>query len=275
MQSQIAQALRLRHQPVAMLWSDEFPEGARRFKEGRWGCIMWLVAHAARGQSAACDRRTFGCFGGGVGMGFGNQYRNFPGGQACFCHFLSSGNEGWETGRQVAEKIKPHMRPEAHEEFVKGEGYLKSPALVQQFIDCLPITDIPAATVVFKPLGEVAPAADPPKVITFFADPDQFSALVVLANYGRGDNENVIIPFAAGCQTIGIYPLREARSQTPRAVAGLTDLSARLAVRRQLGDNLLSFSVPFGMYQEMEGHVAGSFLERHTWGALLKARGEQ
>jgi hypothetical protein len=29
------------------------------------------------------------------------------------------------------------------------------------------------------------------------------------------------------------------------------------------------------MFQEMEGHVAGSFLERHTWGALLKARGEQ
>ncbi|MFN2168622.1 MAG: DUF169 domain-containing protein, partial [Anaerolineae bacterium] len=106
-------------------------------------------------------------------------------------------------------------------------------------------------------------------------DPDQISALVVLANYGRGHNENVIIPFAAGCQTIGIYPLREAQSETPRAVVGLTDLSARVAVRRQLGDNLQTFSLPFAMFQEMEGHVAGSFLERHTWKALLKARGEQ
>ncbi|MCU0558466.1 MAG: DUF169 domain-containing protein [Desulfobacterales bacterium] len=275
MQSQIAQALRLRHQPVAMLWSDKTPEGALQFKEGKWGCIMWLVAHAARGKSAACDRRTFGCFGGGVGMGFGNQYLNFPGGQACFCRFLSSGNDLWETGRRVAEKIKPHLRPEAHDNFVKGERYLKSPELVQKFIDCLPIADIPAATVVFKPLGDVDAKTDPPKVITFFADPDQLSALVVLANYGRGDNQNVIIPFAAGCQTIGIYPLREAQSETPRAVVGLTDLSARVAVRRQLGDNLLSFSVPLPMFEEMEGQVAGSFLERHTWAELLKARGEE
>lgn len=89
MQSQIAQAFRLRHQPVAMSWSDHKPENAIQFKEGKWGCILWLAAHAARGKSAACDRRTFGCFGGGVGMGFGNQYLNFPGGQACFCRFLT------------------------------------------------------------------------------------------------------------------------------------------------------------------------------------------
>jgi hypothetical protein len=50
MQSQIAQALGLRHHPVALLWADEKPDGAIQFKEGKWGCIMWLVAHAARGE---------------------------------------------------------------------------------------------------------------------------------------------------------------------------------------------------------------------------------
>lgn len=274
MESRIAQALRLRHHPVALMWSDEKPENAMQFKEGRWGCIMWLIANAARGKPAACDRRTFGCFGGGVGMGFGNQYKNFPGGEACFCHFLSSGNENWETGRQVAEKVKPHLHPEAHDNFVKGERYLKDPRLVQKFIDCLPITDIPASYVVFKPLEAVDIETEPPKVITFFADPDQLSALVVLANYGRGDNENVIIPFSAGCQAIGIHPFREAQSERPRAVVGLTDLSARVAVRRQLGGDLLTFSMPLALFKEMEGNVAGSFLERHTWGELMKARGE-
>ena len=35
-----------------------------------------------------------------------------------------------------------------------------------------------------------------------------------------GGNENVIIPDAAGCQTIGIAPYREAQSERPRAVVG-------------------------------------------------------
>ena len=50
-----------------------------------------------------------------------------------------------------------------------------------------------------------------PQTIIFFVNPDQLSALTVLTNYGRGDNKNVIIPYAAGCQTIGIYPYREAK----------------------------------------------------------------
>ncbi len=93
-----------------------------------------------------------------------------------------------------------------------------------------------------------------------FVNPDQLSALTVLANYARGDNENAIIPYAAGCQTIGIYPYREAASARPRAVVGLTDLSARLYVRKQMGDpHLLTFTVPFALFEEMERSVPGSF----------------
>jgi hypothetical protein len=108
----------------------------------------------------------------------------------------------------------------------------------------------------------------------FFADPDQLSAMVVLANYDRADNQNVIIPYAAGCQTIGIYPYREARAKKPRAVVGLSDLSARVYIRKQLADNLMTFAVPLAMFKEMEGNVAGSFLERPTWQGLLKAKRE-
>jgi hypothetical protein len=94
----------------------------------------------------------------------------------------------------------------------------------------------------------------------------------VLANYGRGDNENVIMPYAAGCQTIGIYPYREARSERPRAVVGLTDLSARVYVRRQLDGNLMTFALPPAMFEEMEANVEGSFLESHTWKTLLEGK---
>jgi len=271
MESKIAKSIQLKHQPVALIWSDQKPEDVMEFKEGKWGCVMWLVASAAKGKAAICDRKTFGCFGGGVGMGFGNRYQNFPGGVDCFCHFLSSGNEAWEKGQRFAEKAKRHMRDEFYDNFVHGERYLKSPEQVRKFVASLPMTAIPAAYVLFKPLQDVREEEEP-VVIIFFADPDQLSALVVLANYSRDDNENVIIPHAAGCHTVGIYPYREAKAQKQRAVVGLTDISARAYVGKQLGANLMTFAVPLKMYEEMEHDVDGSFLERPVWQSLLKGK---
>lgn len=272
MKSKIAAAIALKHHPIALIWSDEKPERAVQFKEGKWGCIMWLAASAVKGNTAACDRHTFGCFGGGVGMGFGDQYLNFPGGKGCFCHFLSSGNDQWEQGRQSAEQVKSFLTKESYDNFVQGERYLKNPEQVKKFIEGLPITDIPAAYVVFKPLPEVEADREKPQVVVFFADPDQLSALVVLANYDRGDNQNVIMPYAAGCQTIGIYPYQEAKSDKPRAVVGLTDLSARVHIRKQLGDHLMSFAAPLSLFNQMEANVEGSFLERPTWQSLVRGK---
>jgi len=272
MESKIANAISLNYQPVALIWSDQEPAEAVQFQQGKWGCIMWLAASAAKGKAAACDRKTFGCFGGGVGMGFGDQYVNFPGGKDCFCHFLSGGNEQWEQGRQAAEKVKPFLRKESYDNFVSGERYIKTPEQVHQFIENLPITDIPAEYVIFKPLADIDPQQETPQVIVFFADPDQLSALVVLANYDRQDNHNVIIPYAAGCQTIGIYPYQEAKAEKKRAVVGLTDLSARVSIRKLLEDHLMTFAVPLAMFEEMERNVADSFLERPTWQALLKTK---
>jgi uncharacterized protein (DUF169 family) len=269
MQSKIAESIGFKYGPVAMILTDVKPEGARQFKEGKWGCVMFLLAATARGETAAFDRKTFGCWGGGVGLGFGNQYKNFPGGEECFCYFLSVGNEQWEQGRQAAEKIQPFLRSEAYDDFLHGEKYVQSPELVKNFIECLPIVDIPFEYVVFKPLEAVDSGKEKPDVIVFLGDMDQISALTILANYHREDNENVIFPYAAGCQTIGIYPLQEAKSEKPRAVLGLSDISARVAIKRLLKEDFMSFAVPFRLFQEMEENVVGSFLERNTWKNLL------
>ena len=272
MESRIHRAIETKHPPVALIWSDGKPEGAMQFQEGRWGCVMWLAASAAKGRPAVCDAATFGCIGGGVGMGFGDRYKSFPGSEKGFRHFLSSGIEGWSGGAAVAEMVKPFMQGEAYDNFLHGERCFKTPELVKRFIEALPITQIPRRYVLFRSLADVDPDMEPPQTVIFFADPDELSALVVLANYGRGDNENVIIPFAAGCQTIGIYPYREANTAKPRAVVGLTDLSARVCIRKQLGDNLLSFAMPFALFKEMEANVEGSFLQRHPWQELLAAK---
>lgn len=90
MESKIARAIGLRYPPVAILFSERKPEGALQFKERRWGCVVAMFTAAAKGRTAVFDRQTFGCLGGGTGLGFGNQYVHFPGGIE---YYISTGNK--------------------------------------------------------------------------------------------------------------------------------------------------------------------------------------
>ena len=273
MNSVTGNAIELKTQPVALVWADEAPAGATRFKPGRWGCVVNLFATAAaRGRAGAFDRRTFGCWGGGVGLGFGNQYQDFPGGLDCFCRFLSNGNEQWERGRAVGDQMKVSGGGRMADDFLHGERYLRDPETTRRFVEALPMRDIPAGFVVVKPLGETDPEREDVKSVTFFVDPDRLSALVILANYTRPDAENVIVPWAAGCQVMGIYAYRELERERPRGLIGLTDISARKNIRPILGEYVLSFTAPWPLFREMESNVKGSFLERETWRTLRKPR---
>ncbi|RPI27359.1 MAG: hypothetical protein EHM61_08705 [Acidobacteria bacterium] len=268
MKSLLREALKLEYEPVAILWTDDLPPDALEFSRGKWGCVMSLFGTVAqRGRTAAFSRETFGCWGGGVGLGFGNAYLGFPGGLDGFCGFLSDGNEKSEKGRAVAEQCASWMRGELREEFLHGEGYRKNPELVQQWVASLPLTDVPTRYVVFKQLPHLT-AEERPVSIVFLANPDQMSALVVMANYARPGGENAVIPHAAGCQSIGIFTYRETEASKPRAVVGLNDISARRQLRR-LGKDLVTVSVPLALYQEMEANVAGSFLEKEQWRSLI------
>lgn len=275
MESKIEKALGLKDiKPVALLWSDERPDGAVEFKQGKWGCVMWLVTAAARGKVACASRETAGCYGGAVGLGFGDVYERFPGGKDGFCYFLSVGNMARPGGKEVAERVKPYLTHESYDNFLHGERYRKYPQLVETFIAELPMRDIPARFVIFKPLDTVMLETEKPEVVIFFVNPDQLAALVILANYAREGNENVFIPYAAGCQTIGIYPYREKEKKPSRAVVGLTDISARLYTKRQLGEgHLMTFAAPWEMFLEMESNVDGSFLQRPTWRHLTSGDG--
>lgn len=265
--------MHLKYEPVSITLSDDKPDKAVEFKEGKFGCVMSLLAAAVKGRPAAASRATVACPGGGTGLGFGNQYANLPGGVGVFCRFLSTGNEGDEAGMQTTEMIRPFLTEEAYDNFRYGERYLKTPELVEKFVNQLPITDVPNEYVLFKPLRDIDPSKEEPYVVVFLADPDQLAALVVLANYERDSSESVIIPHAAGCQAIGIYPFRETQSDVPRAVVGMVDISARVQMRRQLKDDLMSFAVPYAMFREMEGNVPGSFLERRSWHDLMRLKG--
>jgi hypothetical protein len=105
-------------------------------------------------------------------------------------------------------------------------------------------------------------------VISFAANPHQISALTTLYYYEADALDTIIIAKGAACHQIGIFPYREAGSPHPRAVVGLTDLFARRSIRQQLGDDIMTFSVPFALFESMERNVEGSFLQEETWEAL-------
>ncbi|MGC8723427.1 MAG: DUF169 domain-containing protein [Acidobacteriota bacterium] len=235
MESLIAEELKLRHQPVAILFTDEKPEGAARFKEHRWGCVMSMLAASARGFTALFDRKTTGCVGGQVGLCFGNGYQGRD-----MARFLSSGPR--DDGRE-------------------GLGYLESPEVARAYLEGIPYTDISESYVVLKPLRKVDPEREEPRLVVLLPNADQASALWVLANYDRPKGDGVIAPFASGCQSICLLPYAESKKRKPRAVLGGMDISAR----PYLDPDLLTFTVPWPLFLAMEDRVTGSFLERETW----------
>lgn len=242
MYSQLVEKLKLKYYPVAIIFSNEKAEEAMQFQEGKRACVIALLTAATKGKTAVFDRKTAGCVGGMAGLCFGNQYHLMPGGIE---YFLSTGRgEGYPP----------------------GEGYIKTPELAKTFVDSLPYKDIEAEYVIFKPLKDVDCEVEKPVLICMYANPDQLSALVVLANYDRETNDNVMVPFASGCQSICLLPYEQREKSLPKAVIGMTDITARPIVPAET----LSFTVPFKMFQEMEKNSAESFLDKEDWKKIAK-----
>jgi len=253
MQSKLAEELALATSPVAVILTDDKPEGALQFKEGAWGCVASTMVAVAKGRTAVFDRKSFGCPGGGVGLGFGDQYTqcNFA-----IDYLLSNGNEeiAAKTGR------RSHM--------IEGERFFKSPEQVHNWLDSIPFTDVPTEYVVMKPLEQVTDA-EKPELVIFLVNADQLSALVVLADYQRGSGDSAIARFGGSCQSI-VFGFAEALRDRPRGVIGFFDIAQRSRVDR----NTLSFTVPWSLFAEMEASVEGSFLELGDWQKLKARQGE-
>lgn len=264
MQTNIERALALRFPPLTIFYAQELPKEA---KVPNPLCSMMLIGQAAtKGETVALSRDSCACPGAASGFGLEPLSPDrFPGGRECFLRFLSVGNRGWEQGEAVIRQLKKEDAPKIFiEEFTAGEGFLKTPELAEEWAASLPASKAAGPYVVIKPLKDLSPG-EKPQLVTFLVDPDQLSALVVLANFARPGSDNVRIPFGAGCTCFGTYPFAEAEAESPHAIVGLTDISARFYMRKPLGEDIMSFTVPLSMYEEMESNVPESFLTRFAW----------
>jgi len=268
--SEIARACGIATNPVAIIWTDRKPDNALEFREGVWSCVMWLFAKVAlEGKTAVFSRETTTCTGGAMGLGFGRPFdRHAVRNETGFCSFLSNGIEG-AADKAAYEKIIGQADARNKKVLTEGERFLKSPEVVRKFLEILPAYDVKCGYVVMKPIHEVEDGEDIRSVV-FVANADQIAALSILANFATGNiREGVIVAAgAAGCQAMGVCTYAEGETVTPRAVVGLTDLSARKAVRTTLGKDILTFSVPLPLYWEMEENVPESFLGLDLWKEL-------
>lgn len=97
------------------------------------------------------------------------------------------------------------------------------------------------------------------EVINLFPDVTGLASLTVLSNYDREQNmDNVLTPFASGCQSVFTIPYHEKFQQSPKSVIGLMDP----LVRQFIPENMLAFSVPANRFVEMAENVESSFLDR-------------
>ena len=109
------------------------------------------------------------------------------------------------------------------------------------------------------------------RTVTFYVNPDQISLLILGAEYHNAsvNNTPVTAPFGSGCgQMAALFGAPDA--DTPRAVIGATDI----AMRDSLPPDILAFTVNKPMFKQLCELDESSFLHKHFWKKLRKARGE-
>lgn len=218
--------------PMAFYYTDKEGQApVHRITEGQH-CFVNDLAAIRQGRALSFDTKSIACFGGKRYLGFSQSLMpNFE-------YFLSCGIPGK----------------------LEGERYKKSPELVKELLNHVPTIQAPGKYIVFK-RWDALEEADEPQVVIFFASPDVLSGLFTLANYDEPTNEAVFCPMGAGCGTIVQYPLNECKSDRPRAVLGMFDVSARPGV----DPTHLAFSVPMHKFERMVADMDESFLITGSW----------
>jgi uncharacterized protein (DUF169 family) len=231
--SKIAEAIKLSTYPIAILKTNQIQKDALQIQKGG-ACVVAFLKAAAQGKIITFCETSEICRGGKVGLGF----CKLP---DVMQYFLSTGDVATE-----------------------GEFYKKSPKLAKAYIDGLPkITS--SQYITFKPY-DFLEETEVPEAILFLVNADQLSGLVTLANFDRADQNNVQISFGSGCSQSILYVLNEQETDSDICMIGLTDPSARKVIDK----DILSFSIPYHRFLEMEQNVSDSFLVHKTWKSIYQ-----
>jgi uncharacterized protein (DUF169 family) len=222
--------------PIVFYYADD--DGGAEWSEKQKGrsCLICELAKVRGGRSLVYNAERILCGGAKRYLGYTDKMR--PG----FEYFLSCGNDT-----------------------IEGERYLRSPALVNEFMKNQQSLHSAGKNIVFKRWDKLT-ENDEPDVVIFFAGPDVLSGLFTLANFDQSEPNGTFTPFGAGCGSIIYYPWLESKSERQRAVIGMFDPSARPCVP----ENILTFAVPMNRFEKMINYMDESFLITETWETVRK-----
>ncbi len=227
--------------PVAYYYSERVTDEDLEDTENEDRCLIGNLNRVRSGHTFIYDAKTTGCPGGKHYTGYAQTLMpNIE-------YFLSCGIPGK----------------------MEGERYKKSPELVKEFMKNHPPSEAPAKYLVFKRWDKLS-GDDNPLAVIFFATADVLSGLFTLANYDARDPHAVIAPMGSGCSSIINYPLVESRTENPRCILGMFDVSARPYVP----DNTLTFTIPMKRLEEMVANMDESFLITKSWEMVKKRMAE-
>ena len=155
--------------------------------------------------------------------------------------------------------------------FAKGlnqrEGFKSSDELMLKWLENLQPYLIENEYVVIGPLKE--DQYEHLKTVTFYVNPDQLSILLHGAEYNNASihSNPITTAFGSGCGQMAAI-LGDLDTDVPKAAIGATDM----AMREHLPPDILAFSVNKPMFEQLCELDEGSFLHKHFWKRLRKAR---
>ena len=272
MKSAIVEHLEPEFEPVAVVWSDDIPDGALEFKEGRFGCILHLFAEASRrGRVAGGSRDTVVCSGGRAALGFGV---DFVESEDLLDHHAAIFSKGLESARDQAafrekmESVRPSWRPL----YEFGERRHCSFEMAREWIlNCLPRYDIPSRYVLFKPLSQTDPGEDT-RVVIFPVSPLELAGLTTLLGSVVDGADPVQVPQGADCLRITCFAYDQYDAVPPRAVLGMLDVDGREVMRKKFRDDTLTLTIPMPLFLRLEREAADSVLKIPAWSKLRSGK---
>jgi hypothetical protein len=135
------------------------------------------------------------------------------------------------------------------------EKYKKTPEMVVDFIQQLEIEISSKPYLNFIRIDKAA-SFNGTEGIMFYATPDMLSGLCGWAFYDNSRSDAVVSMFGSGCSTVVSTTIAENKKQGHRCFLGLFDPS----VRPLVGENELSFTVPFSRFVNMMDTMRECFL---------------
>jgi hypothetical protein len=271
MKSSVVENLKPEFEPVAVVWSDDIPENALEFKEGRFGCILHLFAEASRrGRVAGGSRETVVCPGGRAAFGFGAE---FVESEDQLDHHAAIFSKGLESARDSAayrEKMGS-VRPSWRHLYQFGERRHRNLDMARRWLlDCLPRYDVPHRFVLFKPLGQTDENENI-RAVVFPVSPLELAGLTTLLGSVVSGTDPIHVPQGADCLRIGCFAYDQYDAHPPRAVLGMLDVDGREVMRRKFHDDTLTLTIPLPLFLRMEGEAEDCVLQIPGWSKL---RGE-